>query len=464
MKRPFMNLRRIGLKKITLRMLSSLSASLSGQFYQGRGSIKTSEVEISRTRWDQSGPGRISVNNTLIHNSAFLPLSEAPYSCSFVFIVMFLLQAWISASSCSAQNAGFKKPFSGSSDHCITRAGKFSLQKNDSCTVLTITDPWQGAEGQRLVYYLVKRGTKALHFRDTSNVIYVPVRKIICTSTTHIAMIDALGEDNAISGVSGARYIFNPLILRRIGNGLVRDIGFDAGLNSELILKLKPDLLIMYGVGSEALGYTAKIKELGIKVLFDAEYLETDPLGKAEWIKLFGALFCREKMADSIYSSVEAKYDQIKEYVRRNSAARPLVLLGLPFKDTWYISPGNSYISMIIEDAGGDYLWNDKKSSESMPYSFENVYLQSLKAEFWLNIGTVNSRHEIADFDPRLGTIPAYRYGNLFNNNKRVSEEGSNDYWESGTVNPQVILKDIASILHPGIFGDYVPVYYKKIE
>ncbi len=98
------------------------------------------------------------------------------------------------------------------------------------------------------------------------------------------------------------------------------------------------------------------------------------------------------------------------------------MLLGLPFKDTWYISPGNSYISRLIDDAGGRYLWNDIKSSVSMPYSLENVYLQSAKAEFWLNTGSVNSKSEIAAFDPRLKAIGSFKNGNLYNNNKTLTK------------------------------------------
>jgi iron complex transport system substrate-binding protein len=220
----------------------------------------------------------------------------------------------------------------------------------------------------------------------------------------------------------------------------------------------------MYGIGSESAGYEGKLKELGIKVMLDADYLETDPLGKAEWIKLFGALFCKEKMADSIYKSIEESYNQIKTHISSNINSRPEVMLGLPFKDNWFISPGNSYICKLINDAGGNYLWQDTESSVSTPYSLENVYLKSLKAEYWLNIGNVNSKKEIILFDPRLEMIPCFKNNNLYNNNKRITSKGGNDYWESGTIHPDIILKDIASILHPGLFENYELFYYRKIE
>jgi iron complex transport system substrate-binding protein len=198
--------------------------------------------------------------------------------------------------------------------------------------------------------------------------------------------------------------------------------------------------------------------------MFNADYLETDPLGKAEWIKMFGALYCREERADTIFSDISVSYEQIKMFIRDNADKKPSVLLGLPFRDTWFISPGNSYISRLIKDAGGSYLWENTESEVSMPFGLENVFMQSLKADYWLNTGAVTSKNEILSLDPRLGSIPPFISGNLYNNNRRLSERGGNDYWESGTLNPHIILKDIAAILHPGLFGNYEPVYYRKIE
>lgn len=346
----------------------------------------------------------------------------------------------------------------------VKRAQRFSLEKTDTCTILTITDPWQGANKIKQIYYLINRDEKRLVIKDESAVVYVPLKKIICMSTTHLAMVAALGEEEAITGVSGTDLIYDTRISQRIKEGLIYDVGYESGMNNELIISLSPDLIMIYGIGSESAGYTGKIKELGIKVMFNADYLETDPLGKAEWIKLFGALFCKEKMADSIFNSVSESYNLTKAYVSQNIKERPDVLLGLPFRDTWFISPGNSYAGQFIEDAGGNYLWDNTESSVSMPYSIEDVFLRALKADCWLNVGSVTSKREISSLDSRLESVPCFRDGNIYNNNKRISPSGGNDYWESGIINPHIILKDIAAILHPELFPDTGLIYYRKIE
>jgi len=346
----------------------------------------------------------------------------------------------------------------------ITKAERFTLEKKNGWTEIKIINPWQGASGVNQVFYLVKRGTKMATLPDSSSVIFVPVRKIICTSTTHIAMIEALGEINSVVGVSGTNLIYSPEVIKNVNKGLVGDIGYDANLNKELIIKLSPDLIMIYGIGSESTGYVGKVKELGIKVIMNADYLETDPLSRTEWIKLFGALYCKENLADSIFESEVEKYIKLKKYIEQNISVRPKVLLGLPFKDTWYVSSGNSFISKLISDAGGDYLWRDTESSISMPYGIENVYLRGLTADYWLNVGSISSKNEISAVDQRLNDLPCFKNDNLFNNNKRVTSNGGNDYWESGSLYPHLLLKDIATILHPEVFEDHELVYYKKIN
>jgi iron complex transport system substrate-binding protein len=347
--------------------------------------------------------------------------------------------------------------------HIVAKAEKFSIEKMDGYTLLTIINPWQGAIGIKHVYYLLKRGAELPSGLDTLKIIRVPVKKIICMSTTQTAMISSLGEENTICGMSGTGLLFDGKLQERAEKGLIEEVGYEASLNKELILKISPDLIMMYGVGNEAAGYVAKLKELGIKIIFNADYLETDPLSKTEWIKLFGSLYCKESLADSIYNSEVEAYNNLKSYINSKIVRRPKVLLGLPFKDTWYISPGNSFISKLIADAGGIYLWQNTESSFSMPYGIENVYLEALTADFWLNIGTVKSSEEISLIDQRLKDLPCYKSGNLFNNNKRTTPTGGNDYWERGAVFPHLLLKDLAIILHPYLFSKEELFLYQKI-
>jgi iron complex transport system substrate-binding protein len=378
---------------------------------------------------------------------------------SFKYILIIVL---LTISSCRNSDKKSIEKLKNSGDE-IVRSERFSLEKKKGWTKVTITNPWQGATNVSQIYYLVKRGSQLPDGLDSAHVIFVPLKKIICMSTTHIAMISSLGEEKSIIGMSGTSFIYSPDLIKNVEKGLIVDVGYEANLNKELILKISPDLIMIYGIGSESAGFVGKLKELGTKVLINADYLETDPLSRAEWIKLFGALYCKEKLADSIYRYEVDEYTNLKSFVNQKIRNRPKVLLGLPFKDTWYISPGNSYISKLINDAGGDYLWMDTESSVSMPLGIESVYLRGMKADYWLNIGSVSSRNEISNVDSRLDDLQCFKNDNLFNNNKRVTISGGNDFWESGSLYPHMILQDVAIILHPELFSDHELTYYRKI-
>lgn len=366
--------------------------------------------------------------------------------------------------SCMNNTGRVNRSNNPAGDYTVDHARRFLLGKRDNCTILTIINPWQGAVDVNQTYYLVKRGENPPPGSDPQSTIYVPVQKIICMSTTYLPMIKEIGEEKSIIGISGSNLLYDDKMREMVNRGEIADIGYEDNLNKELVIRLSPDIIMVYGVGSEASGYINKLRDLGIKVLFNADYLEEDPIAKAEWIKVFGALYSREACADSIFSSVVKQYDSIKIAVNSRISIHPKVLLGLPWKDTWYVSPGNSYVSRLIDDAGGDYLWRETISGISLPYGVENVWLRAKEADYWLNISTAARKDEILNVDYRLGELPAFQKGNLYNNNKRVAVDGGNDYWESGALRPQVILKDIAAILHPEVFPGYELYYYKKIN
>jgi iron complex transport system substrate-binding protein len=136
----------------------------------------------------------------------------------------------------------------------------------------------------------------------------------------------------------------------------------------------------------------------------------------------------------------------------------------MPFKGTWYLPAGDSYMAHFIEDAGGGYKWADTKGDGSLGLNFEAVAPEALTADYWLNIGYVDTREGIAAKDPRYASFQSFKTGKLYNNNKKTNDLGSNDYWESGAVNPDVVLADMISILHPELLPGRTLVYYKQLK
>jgi len=342
--------------------------------------------------------------------------------------------------------------------------GRLVIEKSEGFTRVTVRNPWQNTSGVEQVWYLVPREASVPHGIAESQVIHVPVRKMICMSTTHMAMMSALGVDSLIAGISGSSLVYDSLILDRVRSGQIVDVGYEGNLNSELVISVAPDLLMAYGVADPSSGSMARLSGLGIKVFYNADYLEEHPLARTDWIRLFGLLTGREKIADSIMASVSEAYRELVSIARDSVREKPEVLLGAPWEDVWYVSPGNSYIGKLIEDAGGHYIYSDMTGANSVPLSVESVFRRAADAEIWINPGITASLEEITTSDPRLASLPLFCNGRIWNNRKRITEAGGNDYWESAVVRPDLLLKDLVSIIHPELLPGYDQQYYIRLQ
>jgi iron complex transport system substrate-binding protein len=339
----------------------------------------------------------------------------------------------------------------------------FIEEKEDYYRVV-IRDPWQNTRGTELEYFLLPRGEAIPATIDESRVIYVPVERMVCMSTTHIAMLSALGATDLLAGVSGTDLVYDTLTRKAVASGSVRDVGYEGNLNTELIVALKPDLVMAYGVSDPTSGQLGKLSSLGVRVIYNADYLEEHPLARAAWIRLFGLLTGRKEKADSLFAEVSVRYNDLAARVKGSEGERPAVLLGAPWEDVWYVSPANSYTGRLIEDAGGDYLFSDLTETNSVPYSVEAVFRRAADADVWINPGTAESLDEINAADHRLSRLPACRQGRVWNNRKRMTPAGGNDYWETAVVRPDILLMDMVAILHPELLPDYPHYFYRRLE
>ncbi len=343
-------------------------------------------------------------------------------------------------------------------------ADRFTLEEMNGYTKLTVRDPWQNAHGTELHWYLLSYGAVIPEGVEEEQIIRIPVRRMICMSTTHLAMLRALDATDLLVGVSGPGLVYDSLILDAVSRGKIMDVGYEGNLNNELIVTLKPDVLMAYGVAEPASGNTGRLPALGVKVLYNADYLEEHPLARCEWIRVFGLLTGREAKADSLFREVSEAYLGLAEKARAGNVDRPDVLLGSPWEDVWYVSPANSYTGRLIEDAGGRYLFSDLSEAHSVPFSVEAVFERATEAEIWLNPGTAESLAEIAAADHRMTRLPVYTSGRVWNNRNRMTPGGGNDYWESAVVRPDLLLMDIVSIIHPELLPEHRHCYYKRLQ
>ena len=277
----------------------------------------------------------------------------------------------------------------------------------------------------------------------------LPMDRLICMSSSHVAALSAIGADSVVVAVSGLRYISDPDIVR---NG-VADIGYDAALDYEAILALEPDLLVTYAVTGAEPAYVEKLRSLGVRTLVLHDHLEQHPLARAEYVRLFGALTGRMEVADSVYAGVRDRYLELAATVDRAHSAK--VLINVPYGDAWYIPGQDGYMSQLVRDAGGEVIGAAEGTSASSVISLEQAYEYSLQADLWLNPGSCRTREELGaahHMFPRFG--PLAKGLPIYNNIRCVNEGGGNDFWEQGAVRPDLVLEDMISIMNHAKGGE----------
>lgn len=341
-------------------------------------------------------------------------------------------------------------------------ASGFMIYQVGQSALLSVRDPWQGAQDVEMQLFISHGGEKAPDgFRGT--VVSAPLRSVVCMSSSYIAMLDALGQTDAITGVSGARYVSNECIQERFERGDVRDVGYDAHLNYELLAALHPDLVLIYGISGENSQMTGKLDELGIKYIYIGDYVEQSPLGKAEWMVALGEMFGRRPEAVELFGSVCERYEQVRESVS-GLTGKPSVMLNAPYRDTWYVPGDRSYMVRLIEDAGATYACAGDDSDTSRPISGESAYVFAMKSDFWLNPGQAVTLDEVCSLSPKFADIPAVLGGRVYNCNARITPDGGSDFWESGAVRPDVVLADMVAIFHPELFPNHELYYFRQMK
>lgn len=287
-------------------------------------------------------------------------------------------------------------------------------------------------------------------------------KRCVITTTSASAYIDALGEINSIVGVCSPHYFYNPKIKEKIKNQSIEDIGNDATLNFEKILALQPDLIIS-GHNSTYEKILNQLSKQGIKILYVEEFMELHPLGKTEYLKLFGTVFKQYHKADSLYTFVKKNYEILKEKAAR-ATTKPTVFTGIMYGDSWYMAGGKSFLATLFKDAGAHYLWQDNKKSGSIPMTFEEVLSKAKNAELWIGTSNFKSKKDLLNGHSNYAWFEAYKSGNVYALNNRENQLQANDYYEYGSIYADKVLSDLIKIIHPEIIPEYELTYLRKLE
>ncbi len=342
-------------------------------------------------------------------------------------------------------------------------AQNFKITEFDDFKVLTLLKPFTDSpDSLRYVLY-PKNQAKPKGFEDAT-FIQTPIEKIVVLSHSHIAFLQKLGLENHIVGINESAYLPEIPFKNKLKTGQIKDVSNAQGvLNLEEILALEPDLLVFSSATKESFLKNQILTEANIPMVFNGEWLETSPLGRAEWLLMMGLFFEKDTQAKEIFKEMSQSYEIIRQKTD-SIRSKPTVLWEVPYKDTWYVPGGKSYIAQLIKDAGGEYLWKNDQNIASLALDFETVYAKAQQADYWISMGLIKTKNALLGQDARFTDFKAYQQGRLYNHNRTHSEQGGSLYLMEGVVNPHWVLGDLVKILHPKIFPTQQFKYYQKIE
>lgn len=291
----------------------------------------------------------------------------------------------------------------------------------------------------------------------------LPLKTAMVIPTSAIAYMDQLNLTEKITGISQPDFIFNPKIHVLIKQNKIATIGSFDEIFIEKILINKPDIFI--STSSPTLAkFHEQLEKENIKVIYIDEYEELNPLARAEYVKIFGILFGKEKEANELFNQIEKNYTEIKTLVEKNQSKNPTVFANQIYGDIWYMPGGKSFQAKLIEDAGGNYLWKSNEGTGTLNLSFESVFEKANEADMWINAGDFPDKATLLASYKNYEWLAAFKNGKVYNWNNKITPKGANDYFETGTARPDLVLKDLATIFHPELFPDYELRFYKRLE
>ncbi|TRX62761.1 ABC transporter substrate-binding protein [Fulvivirga sp. M361] len=342
-------------------------------------------------------------------------------------------------------------------------AARFDIVDSGKYKILSIIKPKGKQKGVDYQYVLFERGQDLPDQFPEAHPLAVPLQRFTLRSPVEAAMVTLLGNLEDVVAIADPKWIANPYLLEKAASGEISVIGRGNTINTELVLKLQPEAIFENASGNKY-DITRQLIELGLTPMMNCVHLEDHPLGVAEWIKYFGVLLNKEKQAKALFDTIASRYDSLALLVK-DVEDRPAVIVGHSSRGMWSTHGSSNFFIQLIHDAGGRYILEDSTQYEENRISFEHAFIKGQQADFWLGPGHLVEKLEtlIAE-DERYLDFKSVKQSGVYNNNRWLSEEGHNHYWEEGMVEPHILLADLVRIFHPDVLRDHQLKYFQPIQ
>jgi len=339
----------------------------------------------------------------------------------------------------------------------ISWATGFDISDYGEVKVLRFFQKGDTSRVDSLVLYKVP---SRIPFRFNCRSVKYPVNSAACLSATHVSFIHKIGMLDKVTGITALDHSFLPELESSVKSGKVKEIAVGGNFKSETLLALNPDVVFISPMKNQSLEL---LEKSGLLLVPVGEFLETSPLGRAEWIKYVSLFFDAADKAAQVFDSLEMKYLHLKSLTLKIPAEnKPAVFSGNLISGVWYLPGGNSYESAFFKDAGARYLWEDNPEPGSIGLGYESVFVRAVKADYWRMVVYTDQDYTYEKMkleDERYTNFPAFSRRKVFCCNTRHSP-----LYQVGVLEPHVILADYIFIFHPDLLPGYSPVYYHLLK
>lgn len=385
-------------------------------------------------------------------------------SCDIIKILFFIIVLIVLLQSCNNQpvTKDIETYFQSNSIKLDIKseteyAKGFDIYVLEDITKVIVRNP-RNPEMVISEYYLVPDLETKSKFADNDNIIVVPINRAAVFSGTQLSALIKTDLIDRIVGVSEAEYINNNKIKSLISKGIIKELASNGEFYLETALEVNPDIIFH---SPYKLNESHPLAVTNITMVPFLDFMETTPLGRAEWLKFTSAFFGKTEMSDSIFQDIVNEYDKYA-LMLVNIENKPTVFSDKYFNGQWYVPGGKSYIAKLFKDAGADYLWKSDEGVASFPLDYEVVFQKAVHADFWRIVGSFNDEasYEYLGLENEL-----YSHFDAFKNKKIIwCNAQTSSYFENSPLEPHLVLADLIHCFHPELLPDYEPKYYRLIK
>ncbi|MCH8534088.1 MAG: ABC transporter substrate-binding protein [Flavobacteriaceae bacterium] len=343
----------------------------------------------------------------------------------------------------------------------VKYASTFSLYEGEGFQVIEVKEPWPKAE-KSLIYVVGEDPSLVPENLEHQHFIQLPIEKMVVTSTTHIPSLESLNELNKLIGFPNLDYISSKGARKLINEGKIKELRQNESLNTEVLISLKTDLVVGFAVEGSNKSLNT-LEKMGVPVLYNSDWLERNPLGKAEWIKVFGILTEKEAEASEIFNEIESTYLATKK-MAQESVYEPEVISGAMHNDRWYLPYGDSWQGQLLSDANANYIYDYTHGSGSIALAFEKVLEKGQSADFWIGPAQYTSLEQLLESNSHYQKFEAFQNKKVYGTAMITGETGGVIYYELGPNRPDLVLKDLVKILHPELLEEYQLNFFKALK